>query len=233
MKMFLKRGLFFLVLFSCSLVKAEKPELVQLISSCLQLPYILTLESKNSDLVRFANIMAMLDTNAKVAMKFLDKPHNQRFGKLLMWNVPLFAGYAASAWYDLVNTFNTELMIAERQEGNVDLNALKKELFTLIAVEISLRVLVLVMDAKRQDGLVWLKTLIPVVSESANIIELYRLLSRYKTNKVMPGLNIAFHIEVEHAKALSNLVDEDDDRDHLCLQDGRSEFICEDESAAA
>lgn len=185
---------------------SDNLDVVRAIGTLLHLPYILTLDSQDPRAVQLAGFIAALPTSCKVGLKFFEKRHD-RFFKLMLWDVPKFAAYSAATAYDVINVLNPEHMVGERERKGEVLGKLKFDQAANLAVEFLLRIISCVARYKAEDlasirGERDLRLVAKLTSELADIVELWRLLSRYNTYSTVPGLDVALHFEVRHAGAL-------------------------------
>lgn len=191
-------------------------ELLNILGALLHIPYIVTLDSPDARAVRWAGILAMLPTDFKIFLKAVHKPHDERFYKILLYDVPKFCCYASTATYDVVNVLNAERMILERQQKGAHLKSIKKDQAMLLTFEVLLRLLGYVAACKAESagGALGsdLSMVASLTSEAANLTELWRLIGRYQTYVTTPWFDVVFHLEViKHAESLNNQFGCDDD----------------------
>lgn len=185
---------------------SDNLDVVRAIGTLLHLPYILTLDSQDPRAVQLAGLIAALPTSCKVGLKFFEKRHD-RFFKLMLWDVPKFAAYSAATAYDVINVLNPDHMVLERERKGELLGKLKFDQAANLAVEFLLRVISCVARYKAEDlasvrGERDLRLVAKLTTELADIVELWRLLSRYNTYSTVPGLDVSLHFEVRHAGGL-------------------------------
>lgn len=189
-------------------------ELLGILGALLHIPYIVTMDSEDARMVRLAGILAMLPTDLKVGLKLIEQSHG-RFYKILLWDTPKFVTYLAAALYDGINVLNPEHMILERRQKGADLKVIKKDQAMILAFEVLLRILAFVAAYKAESAkpgvAADLDMFASLISECADLTELWRLLIRYRTYTTMPGLDVALHVEVKHIGSLSNFFDGEED----------------------
>ncbi len=178
---------------------------IQVVKACgtlMHIPYILTLDSKNSQAVRLAGLLAMLPTDCKLGFKFFEQC-DDRFFKIMLWDVPKFVAYSGAATYDVLNVLNPEHMVAQRQGKGEDLRKLKLDQAAALTIEFILRILACVASFKAADhvssrGGADLNMLAALISEIADCAEIARLMSRYNSYSKIPGCDIEFNFEINH-----------------------------------
>lgn len=192
-------------------------ELLNILGALLHIPYIMTLDSADERTVRWAGILAMLPTDFKICLKAAHKPHDERFYKILLYDVPKFGCYASAATYDVINVLNAEHMILERQQKGADLKLIKKDQAMLLTFEVLLRFLAYVAAYKAEsaNGAPGsdLGMIASLISEAANLTELWRLIGRYQTYATMPWLDMVFYIieVIKDIESLNTQIGCDDD----------------------
>lgn len=210
--------------------------ILNLIGTLMHIPYVSTLDSKDVRSVRLAGVLAAMPTTLKTIVKFLEKPQNKRFYNVLLWDVPKFVSYALSDLYDGINVINPEHMIVERQQKGADLSTLKKDQALYLSFEILLRFLAVIVACKADNAQgrsnADLTMIANLISEIADITELWRLLTRYRTYKTTPGLDISFNVEVRHIGSLGN-VDGEIDFFAVPLEESNVENIASDRAVDA
>jgi hypothetical protein len=184
-------------------------ELLNILGALLHIPYIVTLDSNDARAVCLAGALATLPTSLKVCLKFVHKPQDERFYKIFFYDGLKFGSYLSAAAYDGVNFLNAEHMILERQQKGADLKLIKKDQAILLAFEILLRFFAYVAAYKAESADVAagadLAMIASLISEAANLTELWRLLGRYQTYITTPGIDVVFHVDVKHAGSLNDL----------------------------
>lgn len=175
---------------------------VRACGTLMHIPYVLTLDSKNPQAVRLAGLLAALPTDCKLAFKFFEQC-DDRFFKIMLWDVPKFAAYSGAATYDVLNVLNPEHMIEERKSKGDTLHKLKIDQAVALSVEFVLRVLACVASYKAADhakdrGGADLNFVAALTSEIADCAELSRLIGRYNSYATVPGCDIRFNFEVNH-----------------------------------
>lgn len=168
----------------------------------MHVPYVITLDSKNPQAVRLAGILAALPTDCKLAFKFVEQT-DDRFFKIMLWDVPKFVAYSGASAYDVLNVLNPEHMIVERKNKGEVLRKLKIDQAMSLSIEFVLRVLACVAAYKAADhrdnhGGADLNFVAALISEVADCAELSRLIKRYNSYDKVPWCDIGFNFEIDH-----------------------------------
>lgn len=181
-------------------------ELLKVFGAAMHVPYVLTIDSTDPRLIQIAGVLAALPTGSKVTHKIFEK-QNDRFFKIVLWDLPKFLLYFSAFAYDIVNVLNPGHMVLERQDKGAELKRLKYEQGVALAMELLLRVFACVIHYKAEVVKVGssfgrdLDRIAQVSSGCADLVELLRLLSRFRTYSAVPGLDVDFHFEVKHLGA--------------------------------
>lgn len=173
------------------------------ISPLLHIPYVMTLDSQDARVVRAAGVAAMASVVGTLCSQFFSKCSADEIkGKVFVWDAPKFLGYTVACTYDWLNVLSSEHMVLERLQKADQISDIKIKQAVNLAFEFLLRLVACIARYKADNNAqaqADLNTVGFLVEELADLVELYRLLARYKTYSTTPGLDVSLNIEIKHA----------------------------------
>ncbi len=166
---------------------SDNIELVRAISCLLYLPDIVFVDSNKPFVVRSSAVSALVAENIKLLHYLFSKKETRPINELL-WHMPKAALYSLSELYDILRFVDAENVARINNEnasvpvGKV--NLLKVNQGVQLAIEVILRSLIcinsyqqasVVLEADKNKLSFWL-------AELADVVELWRLMSRYSAH---------------------------------------------------
>lgn len=161
-------------------------QLIKLAATFLHIPYILTLDSDDQRVARWAALCAALVTTSKVVDNLAQK-HDLRLIQIMLWYLPKMELYMKGSVYDLFNTFRSDFMLEMRKNKSAELlSAVKTEQAVNLLAEIALRALSCwIRYSSLEDNLMNHNQRFDIIAfmaaEVADLLELWRLHGRLKT----------------------------------------------------
>lgn len=163
-----------------SFVKKHE-QLINMLRSLLHIPYIVTLDSQNSKTIASSALVSALATDSRLLYELLHEQKNTSLLKNILWNLPKACGYGASAVYEY-GRFMKSTEIAEKNKVfEKQLRSIKIQQTIQLILELCLRGFVYKVSLNSSDDGKTQKSMLRPIAEIADIVELWRLLSRYNT----------------------------------------------------
>lgn len=206
---FFKR-LYFLsiILFCCSIVSAfcannnqQAPaitssnymQLVHIIRSLSHLPYIAMVDSPDASKISTTAMVAASSSTLKILHElFKDRGAGYRliYG---IYNQPKLWGYFCAVLYDVLRYLGSQEVAVKNQSINSKMRGFKINQTIQLIIEVCLRSFAYARSYQEQD-----RTLLTqCITEIADWVEIWRLLSRYSTYRNLSSLEANFNISVK------------------------------------
>jgi len=152
-------------------------QFLHILRCLLHIPYIATIESQDVYTIRSSAVLATLSTQSRLIYELMRTRNDTSLIKELLWPIPKTCGYAGGALYEYGRIIKA-LEVAQRNKViDKKLHSLKIQQIIKVVLEISLRALVYKMSFENKDQ----TPTEMLLAELADVIELWRLLSRYTT----------------------------------------------------
>ncbi len=159
--------------------KNNHSELTNLLLTLMHAPYILTVDSTDQKVIRLTSMLAGAATAAKIGT-ILAIPQHVPPAKILVWDLPKVTGYALAATYDVIRFLDAATVVLKNQTEGPKLRMFKINQGMQLTIELMLRVMALLSTQKNIfDGNS--KAVSLCATELADIVSIWRLLSRYMT----------------------------------------------------
>ncbi|QQR48739.1 hypothetical protein IPF37_04220 [bacterium] len=179
---------------------AEYAVLFGLLRTVAHIPYIVCMDHEDTNIIGLTTGIANLATDAKIGCELLTTRETNLLKDLVYPNrIPKVSAYTLAVLYDVIRIVDAENVAFKNKYGNAKkkLRMFKIAQALQVAIEGTLRVLSYVSSVQtpsNQNMAFWLL-------ELADFIEIWRLLSRYKTffdiSGVQANINFFAHKPVE------------------------------------
>jgi len=184
-------------------------EWLRLAESLLHLPSILTVDSTNENTIILSSWLAGLGTLGKAGYEIAKPlPDNTRTAKVVLWDAPKILCYAVSCAYDVMRTWDASKIAEKNSVEAKKLRGFKINQLVLLLIEMGMRLLVIANQGKAL-GMTY-------VSELANLVGIWRLLSRYVTYFVYTN-QVAINVTLSNVH--NDNADDDEATDEQALEE--------------
>lgn len=153
----------------------DNKNVLQLAGCLTHIPGILTIDSEKSIAVEASAMLAMMVTNTKI-LNELFKSQTGCLAKQCVYNIPKTIAYILASYYDYLRLTGTPKTVPAHSSEARHLRLFKITQFFQLGVEIAFRVFAYMDTLDATPGR---RHLSGLLSESADIVELWRLLSRF------------------------------------------------------
>jgi len=163
----------------------EHAQLINILRALLHIPYIVTLDSHDTKTIASCALLASLATDSRLLYELLHEQKNTSLLKNILWNLPKACGYAAGGLYEYGRFIKAAEVAEKNKVFSKQIRNLKILQSAQLALELILRGLAYKISLStdpRLDGVnLSNQKTAKSIAEIADIVELFRLLSRYNT----------------------------------------------------
>jgi hypothetical protein len=158
----------------------EKKEFLNLIEALMQIPYVICVDSTDSDAIRVSTMLAGAATATRL-VNILGIPKNIPPALIFMWDGPKVLALVGAGLYDFIRISDAEKVA---QRNSVDVGKFKSFKITQsiqLSIEIILRMLALFSKHGIGQDNGYSQAITVFASELADVVSIWRLLGRYTT----------------------------------------------------
>ncbi len=167
---------------------------LELLGTLAQVPGILTADSENAWAIKASAVLSMVAIDAKI-IKELFKDQQGCLAKQCVYNVPKTLAYALASLYDYVRLTSPHKEVKSGSAEAKNLRSFKISQFFHLGVEMLFRIFAYMDSCKAATP--GHQPLAGYLSEAADWVELWRLLSRFN---VLSDQDASFDARLEKAK---------------------------------